>query len=133
MNKKQLSMTTAMAAAILALPACSTGDDWNEDAYADADTSVCVNDQGQRVEDRNCNETGYRTGRFMNYYVGRGSPLPYYGDSVYDSRFSGHGSFQPRQGGWYSPAPASSKITRSQAVSRGGVGSTGRSFGGGRS
>ena len=41
--KKQLTMTTAMAAALVALPGCSSGDDWNEDVYASGDTDISGN------------------------------------------------------------------------------------------
>lgn len=138
--KKQLTMTTAMAAALVALPGCSGGDDWNEDVYASGDTAVCVNQQGERVDDDLCggSRTHYVGGgggsnAFLWYYLGRSSAIPYYGDSIRDPRFAGHGSYQPRPGATYAPAPAHTRMTRSAAVSRGGLGSSGRSFGGGRS
>lgn len=135
--RKQLSMTTAMAAALVALPACSSNDGWNEDVVADRDTAVCVNQQGSRVDDDLCDDRRHGGGSsaFLWYYIGRNSAVPYYGDSIYDSRYARGrpGSFAPRPGVDYARAPASTKMTRSQAVSRGGLGSSSRRFGGGRS
>jgi hypothetical protein len=137
--RKQLSMTTAMAAALVALPACSSNDGWNEDVIADRDTAVCVDQQGRRVDDDLCDDDRGRSGgssAFLWYYIGRNSAVPYYGDSIHDRRFARHGrpgTFAPRQGVNYARAPATTKMTRSQAVSRGGLGSSSRRFGGGRS
>ncbi|TFI56951.1 hypothetical protein E2493_17665 [Sphingomonas parva] len=136
--KKQLSMTTAMATALLALPACSSNDDWNGDVLADRDTAVCVDQQGKRVDDDLCDDDRDRGGSgvgnaFLWYYIGRNSALPYYGDSIYDRRFAGKGSFSRNPSVAYGRAPKSTAMTRSQAVSRGGLGSSARSFGGSRS
>ena len=132
--KKQLTMTSAMAAALLALPACSGGD---EDEVAQADTAVCVNAEGERVDDDYCDNDRYRShggsSAFLWYYLGRGSRIPYYGDSIRHQRYAGMGSFSPRAGANYGRAPVSTRVTRSQAVSRGGMGSKSRSYGGGRS
>lgn len=137
--KKHLTMTTAMAAALLALPACSSSDgDWNDDVVADKDTAVCVDQNGVRVDDAQCAPrqaaTGYHGGggnAFLWYYIGRNSAVPYYGDSVREPRFAGHGSFKPQPNTSYDAAPASSRMTRSAAVSRGGLGSSGHRYGGG--
>lgn len=138
--RKQLTMTTAMAAALAALPACSSNDGWNEDVIADRDTAVCVDQQGSRVDDDLCSDDHHHGGgasnAFLWYYIGRNSAVPYYGDSIYDSRYARqgrYGSFAPQPGVNYGRAPASTKMTRSQAVSRGGLGSSARRFGGGRS
>lgn len=133
--KKQLGMTTVMAATLLGAPACSSsGDDWNDDVYADRDTFVCVDQAGVRADDDLCDDDTYIYGSsYRPYYYGRGAPLPYYGESIYDRRYAGKGSFQARSGAVYDRAPVASRMTRSQAVSRGGLGSSGRSFGGGRS
>ncbi|MET1111877.1 MAG: hypothetical protein ABWX67_10170 [Allosphingosinicella sp.] len=137
--RKQLTMTTAMAAALVALPACSSNDGWNEDVVADRDTALCVNQQGARVDDDLCNDNHHHSGgsnAFLWYYIGRNSAVPYYGDSIYDRRYArqgAYGSFAPRPGVSYARAPASTKMTRSAAVSRGGLGSSSRRFGGGRS
>lgn len=137
--KKHLTMTTAMAATMLALPGCSGGDDWNEDVYASGDTAICVDQEGKRVDDDQCSKDrvhysgGGGSSAFLWYYLGRSSAVPYYGDSIRDKRYAGHGSYQPRPGASYAAAPASTRMTRSAAVSRGGFGSSGRSFGGGRS
>ncbi|MCD2322982.1 hypothetical protein LQ953_03000 [Sphingomonas sp. IC-56] len=139
--RKQLTMTTAMAAALLALPACSSrNDDW--EAVTDRDTAVCVDKDGKRVDDRQCNPQargayggggGGMSNAFLWYYLGRNSAVPFYGDSIRDPRYAGRGSFTPTQGVRYADAPRASRMTRSQAVSRGGLGSRGRSFGSGRS
>lgn len=139
--KKQLSMTTAMAAALLSLPGCSSNDDWNEDVVADRDTAICVDKEGKRVDDSQCGQQtvvhhsgGSGVGSaFLWYYLGRSSAVPYYGDSIRAPRYAGLGSYEPRSGVNYARAPAASRMTRSAAVSRGGLGSSGRSFGGGRS
>ncbi len=135
--RKQLSMTTAMAAALVALPACSSNDGWNEDVVADRDTAICVNQQGARIDDDLCDDDHHHSGggsnAFLWYYIGRNSAVPYYGDSIYDRRYARGGSFARRPGVDYSRAPTSTKMTRSQAVSRGGLGSSSRRFGGGRS
>lgn len=139
---KQLSMTTAMAAALLALPGCSSNDEWNEDVVTDSDTAICVDKEGKRVDDNQCgqrNVVQYSGGgsgvatAFLWYYLGRNSAVPYYGDSIRNPRYAGLGSYQPRPGVNYAAAPAASRMTRSSAVSRGGLGSSGRRFGGGRS
>ncbi len=139
--KKQIVMTTAMAAALAALPGCSSNDDWNQEVIADRDTAVCVNQQGERVDDDLCDDDRSRGGSgvgsaFLWYYIGRSAAVPYYGDSIYDRRYSKYaryGSFTPQPGLTYGRAPTSTRMTRSQAVSRGGLGSSSRRFGGGRS
>lgn len=138
--KKQLTMTTAMAATLLALPACSSRDDWNGDTYAEDDTAICVDKDGNRVDDSQCTPSTYHSGgyhgggasnAFLWYYIGRNSAMPYYGESIHDRRFAGHGTFQPQPNTYYQRAPEHSRTTRSAAVSRGGLGSSGRKFGGG--
>ena len=131
--KKQLAMTSAMAAALMALPACSSNDEWNEDVNAEWDTAVCVDQEGRRVDDGRCDDDrGIGSSAFLWYYIGRNSALPYYGDSIRDRRFAG-GSYRPKPGIRYDRAPASTRMPRSQAVSRGGLGSSSRRFGGARS
>ena len=138
MKKKQIVMTTAMAAALAGLSGCSSNNNgWNEDVIADRDTAVCVDQQGQRVDDDLCDDDRYRGGgmgnAFLWYYIGRNSAVPYYGDSIYDRRYSKYaryGSFTPQPGIQYGRAPTSTRMTRSQAVSRGGLGSSSRRFGG---
>jgi hypothetical protein len=132
MDKKQLALTTAMAATLIALPACSTEDDWDGNYVADRDTAVCVDQNGYRVDDDYCDSNGFR-GSHAWYYMGRGSRIPYYGDSVRDARLGFVGSTAPTAGVDYARAPTAASMTRSAAVARGGFGSSGRSFGGGRS
>lgn len=130
--KKQLALTTAMAATLTSLSACSGGGDW-EGSYADNDTRVCVDEAGRRVDDGQCNNHIRGGGYHGWYYVNRGSRLPYYGDSVNDPKLGIKGSQTPVAGKSYFNAPAHTNLTRSAAMARGGFGSSGRSFGGGRS
>ncbi len=133
---KQLTITTAMAAALITLPACSSNNGWDDEAVvANRDTAVCVDQNGTRVDDDRCSTSRGGSGMssgLLWYYIGRNSAVPYYGDSVRDRRFAS-GSYQPRAGASYFPAPAETRMTRSRAVSRGGLGSTSRRFGSGRS
>lgn len=138
--KKQIFLTTAMATALTSLAGCSSGDDWDGNVYADSDTQICTDDAGLRVEDLWCDDDdrdgfvyigGIRHKKKGWYYVNRGSPMPYYGDSIRDSKFKG--STAAIAGATYARAPSSSNMTRSSAVSRGGFGSSSRSYGGGRS
>ena len=136
--KKQMFMTTAMAAALAGLPACSSNNNgWNEDVIADRDTAVCVDGQGQRVDDDLCDDDRPRSGgmgnAFLWYYIGRNSAVPYYGDSIHDrrySRYAQNNGFARKPGVSYARAPDTTRMTRSQAVSRGGLGSSSRRFGG---
>ena len=137
--KKQLTMTTAMAAALMTLPSCTSNPEWNGDVVSDRDFAVCVDERGRRVEDHRCSQSSYGysggyggSGGHYWYYFNRGSNVPYYGDSIGDQRFRG-GSYQPSAGTGYYPAPETTNMTRSAAVSRGGLGSSGQFFGGGRS
>lgn len=137
MRKKQLGLTTAMAATLTALGACSTAtdDDWDSGPIAQSDTRVCVNQNGERIDEDEC-EGGrrYYHGSGVGwYYMGRGSRLPYIGDSVRNSRYGFVGSSMPMPGVNYASAPSAANMTRSSARARGGFGSSGRGFGGGRS
>jgi hypothetical protein len=131
--KKQLTMTSAMAAALIALPACSSSNGWEEDVVADQDVAICVDPDGRRVDDDLCDDDRYRSSGFLLYYMGRGARLPYYNDSIRDPRFAGKGSYNYVPGTSYGRAPIETRMTRSAAVSRGGLGSSSRRFGGGRS
>ncbi|HEY0086497.1 MAG TPA: hypothetical protein VGB65_11370 [Allosphingosinicella sp.] len=137
--KKQMIMTSAMAAALAALPACSSNDDWNGETIAQQDTAVCVDQQGKRVDDSQCNDNAHRSSgggmgnAFLWYYIGRNAAVPYYGDSIHDrrySRYAQYNGFSRKPGVSYARAPDSTRMTRSQAVSRGGLGSSSRRFGG---
>lgn len=130
--QKKLTMTTAMAASIAALSGCSSNDR-DDNHYASNDTAVCTDWDGERVDDERCDDDRYRSGggHYSWFYLRRGAPLPFYGNSVRDPRFAG--SYTADAGRGYYRAPAASRMTRSQAVSRGGLGSSSRAFGGGRS
>lgn len=135
MKKRHLTLTSAMATTLLALPACSSNDEWDDQTYASSDTAVCVDQSGNRVPDEQCDSGRSHVygGYHSWYYFGRSAPIPYYGESVRDPRYAAHASNTPRAGTTYAKAPASSNMTRSAAVSRGGMGSSGHSYGGGRS
>lgn len=129
---KQLTMTGAMAAALAALPACSSNDEWNEEVTSAYDTAVCVDNQGRRVEDERCDDRRAYGSSYRYFYLRGGAPVPYYGDAVTGPRYAAYGSYSPRGGIHYDRAPASTRMTRSAAVSRGGLGASGRGFGGAR-
>lgn len=123
---KQLHMTSAMAAAILALPSCEEpAPTWET---AQTDTAICVDQSGERVDDDRCDRSprsGSGVGSaFLWYYLGRGSAIPYYGDRIGDRRYRAYGSYAPRVGAVYARAPASTRI-----ASRGGFGSSARRYG----
>lgn len=132
--KKQLVLTTAMAATLASLSGCSSRNDWDDDVVVDRDTRVCVDQNGYRVEDGRCNQRGVGGGgSHLWYYVNRGSRVPYYGDAVGDPRLGFKGSYFATKGAQYASAPAKANLARSTSVSRGGFGSRGGFFGGGRS
>ena len=128
MKKKtfSLTMTTTLAAALVACgPRPQYQGDWDDGytQYADRDTAVCVDRRtGKRIDDSNC-ERGRSHGSAAGwYYVGRNSALPYHGDSVRG------GTYTRPAGATFYHAPATTSMSRATAVSRGGFGSTGRSF-----
>lgn len=132
---RRLFLTPAMAATLASISGCSSGgDDWDDGVVADRDTRICINEAGERIEDFQCDT---RSGRYISgsssrwYYLNRSSRIPYYGGSVYRSGVTGASSAAP--GAVYDAAPERANVTRSAAVKRGGFGSSGRFFGGGRS
>lgn len=133
--KKQLFLTSTMAAALTALSGCSSGNDWNEDIVASDDTAICVDQNGNRIDDDACDDDRVRGVGFFGsrYYINRGSRIPYLGDSIRDTRYAFRGSPSPTAGVNYAKAPSTSRITRSAAIARGGFGSSSSRFGGGRS
>ena len=132
--KKQILLTSAMAATLSSLSGCSSGDDWDGSVYAENDVGVCVDQNGYRVDDDNCDNDGYRRGGgFGWFYMSRGSRIPYYGDSIRDKQYGFAGSATPDPSKVYARAPFNTNLTRSTAMARGGFGSSSRSFGGGRS
>ena len=132
MQRKQLFLTTAMAATLGSLGGCSSGNDWDDGEVASYDTAVCVDQNGLRVDDDYCDNDRYHGGHGW-YYIGRGSRLPYYGDSIRDPKYGFKGTTSPESGKVYSRAPASTAMTRSSAIARGGFGSSSRGFSSGRS
>lgn len=138
-GRKNLALTTAMAATLTSLAGCSSGNDWDDNVVAERDTAVCVDQSGKRIEDANCNTQrsggGVGSAAMLGYwyYMGRNSRVPFLGDSVNDPSGRFTGSTRPGAGTTYASAPAAANMTRSAAIARGGFGSSGRGFGGGRS
>jgi hypothetical protein len=124
-SKPNLMFVSAVS---LALTACGPSyQTWQ----SSGPTRYCVDGQGVRVPDNQCNRGG--GGGFNSwYYMSRGGYVPYVGD-----RYDGHGSFRPAPGynpNSYSSAPSSYATARSavsSSVTRGGFGSSARGFGGG--
>ncbi len=133
--KKQLALTTAMAATLAGLSGCSSQNEWGDDVVVDRDTRVCVDQNGYRVEDNRCGQrsSGIGSSALLWYYVARGNRVPYFGDRVNDPRLGFNGSYFPTKNAQYGSAPAKSNLVRTTSVSRGGFGSRGSLFGGGRS
>jgi uncharacterized protein YgiB involved in biofilm formation len=132
--KKRLTLTATLAAA---LTGCSsTTNEWDDEPYSAVDTAVCTDSNGVVVDDAQCRSSyrggGGYVGGYRYHYFPPNARLPFYGDSVRDTRFA-TGSDTARPGAQYYSAPVETHMTRAQAISRGGFGSSGRSFGGGRS
>lgn len=126
--RSDLKITTGVAAALL-LAGCGSRD--RDDGWtAKDDTAVCTDRNGVRVPDRNCDRRHAGSGvgtAFLWYYLARNAAIPPYGE-----RARG-GSFARTPGRSYAYAPASTAMTRAQAVSRGGFGASARRFGSSRS
>jgi len=123
-NKFNLSLTVAVAASMSACGPASNNYDWDDGytQYADRDTAVCVDKRtNKRLPDRECDRRSGGSGA-MWYYLGRNSAIPYHGDRV------GGGTYVRPSGTSFYKAPSTTSISRSSAVSRGGFGSTGRSY-----
>lgn len=124
--KKQfnLTLTTAIATSLVACgPSPSSSGSWDDyTQYSDRDTAVCVDRRtNQRIADSNCDRNGSGGNAAFWYYMGRYSAVPYYGERV-----SG-GTFTRSPNVSYYRAPPTTSMSRSDAISRGGFGSTGRS------
>ena len=122
-----LTLTTALAATFLA--GCGQGEaEWGdgEDVYADRDTAICVNREGERIDDDYCEDRRYGGGFATFIYLGRGGYIPYYGERARPGSYY----TSPVAGANYARAPRAANMTRSAAASRGGFGSRARSNGG---
>lgn len=107
-------------------------DDQAKDIEAYWDMAVCVDPAGRRVADEQCSDDRH-AGAPVWYYLRRGSRVPYYGDPINSSALGQQASLEPDKGITYDRAPASTKMTRSEAVARGGLGSSAHRMGAGRS
>lgn len=128
--KKKIILSATLAAALAATAACSRSPGYYDNGYyAGQNTAVCVDRMGNRVPDTQCGGGGYAgaNNAFLWYYLGRSSVIPYYGTHV------GGGSYTRTAGATYFHAPVSANVTRSVAVSRGGLGSSARSYSSARS
>lgn len=125
---KKLTFTATLAAALTGLTACSDGP---REIVADDNTRICVDEFGSRIDDDYCEDGARRSG--VGYgaaflYLRRGSPVPYYYDNVRDKKYAKYISRTPL-GGVINRAPSTTNMARSSAISRGGLGSSSRSFG----
>lgn len=119
--KKQFVLTSTILAS---LAACSSQPSMDEDGWtSDRETAICVNKEGQRIDDDACDDDDGSNGMAtaaMWYFIGANSRVPYYGERAYG------GSTVRKSGVSYYKAPAATQVTKSQAVSRGGFGSSAR-------
>jgi hypothetical protein len=122
--EKKLTLTVSLAAALAGLSGCSNRD--NLDVRAAGTTRVCADEWGQRIADDYCERRG---GGGSFFYLGPGAPIPYYYDNIRDARYARYVSRTPPPGGSFVRAPAGTNMARSSAISRGGLGSSARSFG----
>lgn len=129
--RKDLTITTAIAAAILA-SGCRDreADGWT----ASNDTAICTDRAGKRVPDDQCPRQaaagGYHGaggGAHGWYFLGRGSVIPPYGETARG------GSYTRAAGRTYARAPINTFVSRAGAISRGGFGASAHLFGGARS
>jgi hypothetical protein len=123
---RKLTLTATLAAALTGLSGCSDGP---REVLAADNTRICVDEFGSRIDDDYCDDDGYRrsgTGAAF-LYLRKGSPIPYYYDNVRDKKYARYISRSPLPG--FVRAPSTSNMSRSSAVSRGGLGSSSRSFG----
>jgi predicted small secreted protein len=118
-SRAALPLTVAAAAATLAACDRDTRD------WAGSDVKVCRDAQGRRVADRQCEQqtayAGHNSGHVpgvVRYYLGRGSQVARVGEPLTG------GSPVARPGVSYARATPAT-------VTRGGFGSSARSFGGG--
>jgi hypothetical protein len=124
MNRK-LTFTATLAATLTGLGACSDGP---REVLAEDNTRICVDEFGSRIDDDYCEDDDRRGYGAAFLYLRKGSPIPYYYDNVRDKKYARYISRTPL-GGVVNRAPSTTNMSRSSAISRGGLGSSSRSFG----
>lgn len=118
----KIKHTLTMAAAVLALAACSPQPSYDNDWQMDKPARVCKDNRGIRVPDSQCQQrTGSGSSAFMWFYMGRNSYIPPVGSA-----------FGPGTVGSNRPAPNTKYFVPtakapSYAVTRGGFGSSAHS------
>jgi uncharacterized protein YgiB involved in biofilm formation len=89
--KKQLTITVAMASAIMALSACRQNDQPQQTQLSS--DAVCVDSvTKKRVTDNQCahaSNNGGTSNAFLWYYLGRSSAVPPMGGSILNRSYSG--------------------------------------------
>lgn len=125
---RKITLTATLAATLTGLAGCASSSD---EMLAQQNTRICVDEDGDRIDDDYCENRRSGFGTFAFLYLRKGSPIPYYYDNVRDPKYSKFVSRSPLPGAIR--APAASAMSRSSAVSRGGLGSSSRSFGRGGS
>ncbi|GAA4018382.1 hypothetical protein GCM10022280_17350 [Sphingomonas swuensis] len=123
---RKLTLTATLAAALTGLSGCSSNG--AREVVAANNTRICVDEWSNRIDDDYC-EGRYGSGHRSSFlYLRAGSPIPYYYDNVRGAKYARYLSPTPL-GGAVNRAPSSVNMSRSSAISRGGLGSSGRSFG----
>ncbi len=122
-----LPLVAALSVSLLALSACEKDDANNSGWEASNATRVCVDQDGHRTDDGNCQQASYAHGSVYPYwyYFNRGGHVPPVGDSVTG------GSRTPMSGVNYEAPTASFTHADPESVSRGGFGGAAEGFGGG--
>ncbi|MFV4649086.1 hypothetical protein ACNJUT_21075 [Mycobacterium tuberculosis] len=125
-----VKLTAVLAVSATVLAGCDRKDDWQASSTTtNAPTRVCVDSAGKRVPDDQCPPQGQAVhsggggvgNAFLWYYIGSSMANRSYTVPPMGAPVSG-GGFIPTAGVAYHAAPG--------AVSRGGFGGIGRSFGG---
>lgn len=97
-TKKELRITTAVSAALLAAGCGSKQVDTNKGWSATENTAVCTDERGKRVEDRYCDRNYRAAGGYHHYgwyYVPRGGYIPGMGMAARGGSYTAHPGYTP--------------------------------------